>query len=256
MMSLLSYEGLTSSAIALFWGGYAASQVGAVNSLLSGSPDAIDEKTSENFQKLQNELKISGKVHLLEKGHEISSSGSSLFSCFEKVLVIDKTLAEIDPDAMKWLMRRELNLLKNNSYVVLHGAALASTIASLILCPSPWNLSLGIASYIVVERLFETRIRRGQDKVALSEASEPELIGALRLFRACTRAESDFHRTKRRYTGGFFYKESSPSDRFEMVKNSLKERFKFSEQAIEVACADKRTESLRKYILFTLNELN
>jgi hypothetical protein len=256
MMSYLSYDGLKATSVAVALGGFAATQVGAMKSLYSAYPPCENDKALANFQELHGELKISGKVELLEKKQRVCSSGSQLFSCFKKVVVIDKSLAEIDPDATKWLMRRELTLLKNNSYVVLHGAALVSTIAALVLCPSPWNLPLGIASYTVVREVFETKIKRPGDKVAISEATESELLGALRLFHACSRAEHDFHRTKRNYKGGFFYKEASSQERFEMVKGSLKVRFRLSDEAIAVACADSRTEKLRKYIFSALNELN
>jgi hypothetical protein len=163
-----SFNGIS----AFFWGEAFATNVGAIKSTCTRFSRVTKHDLLKDCGALAEAYGMDGQVELRQGTLEIRSSGSSIFSCYHKVIVLNKSVATLDRDAARWLMRREFCLLKDSSRVVLEGAVCVSSVAMCLLLPTGLNLAAGMAGDELLHYLFDGLIKREADSAACVQADE------------------------------------------------------------------------------------
>jgi hypothetical protein len=252
-MNLLTTSNLLKAASCGLWTAYYAQESGAVKNSDSHLPPLMNEEALKAKDELAREFAMQGRVDLVNRQDVIKSSGSSLFSCFHKTITMDSRIAEIDADAMKWLMRREFCLLNSTLRTVMEGAACVSAVASSFLVPVPLNLGASFGSTWLINKFFRPIVKEEADNRAFATASKEELKGAQRLYRASFLATSEFNKKRRGIHRDFFFEDAFSEDMLKRVERALKVRFYFSEGALRESLSDHRVNDLKRHMKERLN---
>jgi hypothetical protein len=199
-------------------------------------------------------LDKTAKLYLDRYPYSATPFGNSIVSHVQKAIIVDENIWKIDSLAGKWLMRHQCTLLKNNYILKASGAKYAALFASSLLLPLPLALATTCASGIFLNDVVFKNKAQQQDLESFNEASQQELLGAVRYLRAYKLAENEYRKSQSRirkkfdsFLSKFAGFERAASQRLEDAKSVLRRRFPGI--SIKKICHDPQVEQLKSYLL-------
>jgi hypothetical protein len=213
----------------------------------------------QSLEQLSKESSSNDPVALYEgKFHFMARSvGHSLFPCFRKAIYLDRGLIQLDMDTALWHLRHQFCLLNNRGHIFSKVAFGVSCLAWYSLFSFPLAFSGGFASYCCLNKLIKSKIYTYAEREALAQATEAELKGAIRFYKAAllarrelTNLVSSFNemKVKMKREGGDF------RSRLKEAIITLRKRFGATKEEVRAITKDDRVERLRQHILFGILE--
>jgi Peptidase family M48 len=188
--------------------------------------------------------------------------GTFLFKNSPKVMAIDIGLEYIDQAAATWFCKHEFAHIHHNDMLKQYIILLVTSVATSFFCTSWYSpLLIGCATHLVAEKTLGLRAEINADNLALENATEEELRGAVRFFAATIQVEHELcppnssSNKIKKFVRELFARHPCNNDRMAKVEELLKSRFNYTQIKLDEIRKDDRIQKLKKYTVFRAKTL-
>lgn len=183
--------------------------------------------------------------------------GTFLFKNSPKVVAIDVGLEYLDSEAAMWFAKHEFAHINHNDSLKQFVPLLVTSVTASFFCTVWYSpLLIGWATHIVAEKTFGLKAEINADNLALENATEEELKGAVRFFEATIQAANElcplnsFSNRAKKFIGELFDRHPCHSARMGKAETLLKSRFNYSQAMLGDTKKDDRVRKLKEYTIF------
>ncbi len=185
------------------------------------------------------------------------SLGTFLFKNSPKVIVVDIGLQRLDSEAASWFCKHEFARINHSDSIKQYLPLLITSVTASFFC-TDWysSLLIGYATHILAEKTFGLRAEINADHLAVENAVEQELKGAIRFFEATIQAghelcpQNSFSNTTKKFVVELLTRRPFYKERMEKIEAVLKSKFNYTQKMLDDIKKDDRVLKLKQYTVF------